>query len=42
MVPLLEESGKKFGGQHLYASSEQFEKRELEDLLRTWNSLSKG
>ena len=41
MVPLLEESGNKFEGRHLYASSGQFGKREI-DLLRMWNSQSKG
>ena len=34
MVPLLEESRKKFEGWHLYASSGQFGKREIEYLLR--------
>ena len=38
MVPLLEESGKRFEGQLLYASSKLFGKREIEDLLRMWNS----
>ena len=35
---LLKESGKKFGEQYLYAFSRQFGKREIEDLLRTWNN----
>ena len=34
MDHLLEESGKKFGRRHLYASSEQFGKREIEHLLK--------
>ena len=42
MVPLLGDSGKKFGGWHLYTSSKLFGKREIEDLLRMWNSQSKG
>ena len=42
MTPLLEECGKGFRGQYLYAFSGQFRKREIEDLLRMWSSLSKG
>ena len=42
MVLLLEESGKIFGGQLLYASSGLFGKREIGDLLRMWNFQSKG
>ena len=41
MVPLLKESGRKSGRQLPYAFSRQFGKREMEDLLRIWNSLSK-
>ena len=39
---LLEESEKRFGGQLLYTSFGLFGKREIEDLLRMWNSQSKG
>ena len=42
MVPLLEESGKRFGGQLIYASSGLFGKREIENLLRMWNPQYKG
>ena len=42
MTLLLEESGKRFEGQLLYASSGLFGKREIEDLLRMWSSQSKG
>ena len=42
MVSLLEENRKKFGGRLLYTSYGQFGKREIEDLLRMWNSQSKG
>ena len=38
MVSLLEESGKKFGGRLFYAFSGLLGKREIEDLLRMWNS----
>ena len=34
--------GRKCGEQRLYASSRQFGKREIEDLLRMWNFLFKG
>ena len=42
MIPLLEENRKKFGGRLLYAFSGLFGKREIEDLLRMWNSQFKG
>ena len=42
MDHLLEESEKRFGGQLLCAFSGLFGKREIEDLLRMWNSQSKG
>ena len=42
MVPLLEESGNRFRGQLLYTSFRLFGKREIEDLLRKWNSQTKG
>ena len=42
MVLLLEESRKRFGWQLLYVYSELFGKREIKDLLRMWNSQSKG
>ena len=35
----LEESGKKFGEQHLYAFCRQYGEKEIEDHLRSWSSL---